>query len=400
MLNCTALTLPCGVPGLSGVLQVMAASNLLAAQQQQETFSCMYGQQQQLVQPDVLDTEPTLLLCDVTADGITHQAYQQQAELTLAQQRPARPPAAEAHPSKAAPAAASRARGPAAAAVLGRGLPSLRHVESKIKQSVAASRQKAAAQQQQRQRLLSSVVATSSSHRPGQQQQQPKAAALEEACPPAATAEQFISNPWTSWFVPGAPADMSMPAAAAAAAAVAAQGGSSSDDGCSSIGEEVVTEASQLQHSQGPCPVVAADVAASRGALQDITSGLNQLECSSSDGNATSKPPPPVETWGLSADTFTFAGGDPSQQHAGSRQQDLQNTAIAATGNLVWPSGQPQQQQQQRAWAADFGHLESAQLDVAVQQAAAAGAKRRAGPHQQRQQWRQRWVGDYGHLEG
>jgi hypothetical protein len=385
----------------------MAASNLLAAQQQQETFSCMYGQQQQqqLVQPDVLDTEPTLLLCNVTDDGITREAYQQQAELTLAQQGPARPPAAEAHSSRAAPAAVLRARGPAAA-VLGRGLPSLKHMESKIKQSVAASRQKAAAQQQQRQRLLSSVVATSSSHRPGQQQQQqqPKAAALEEACPPAATADQFISNPWTSWFVPGAPADMSVPAAAAAAAAVAAQGGSSSDDECSSIGEEVVTEAAPLQHSQQTCPVVAADVAASRGALQDITSGLDQLECSSSDGNATSKPPPPVETWGLSADVFTFAGGDPSQQQAGSRQQDLRNTAIAATGNLVWPSGHPQQQQQQqqRAWAADFGHLESAQLDVAVQHAAAAaaGAKRRAGPHQQRQQWRQRWVGDYGHLEG
>jgi hypothetical protein len=380
-----------------GVLQTMAASDHLAAQQQQQqNTSCMYGQrQQQGVQPGALDTEPTLLLCHVTADGATPQA-----ELTLAQQGPARPSAAEASPDRAAPAAALRVRGPAAAAVLGRGLPSLKHVESKIKQSVAASRQKAAAQQQQRQRLLSSVVATSSSHRPGQQQQ-PKAAALEEACPPAATADQFISNPWTSWFVPGAPADLSVPAAAAAAAAVAAQGPSSSDDGCSS-GEEVVAEPAQLRHSQGPCPAVAADVAASsRGALQDITSGLNQLKNSSSDGNAMTKPPP-VEPWGLSADTFTFAVGDPSQQHAGSRQQDLQSIA-AATGNLQWPAGQPQQQQQQqqqqRAWAADFGHLESAQLDVAAQQAAAAGAKRRAGPHQQRQQWRQRWVGDYGHLE-
>uniref|UniRef100_A0A383WBC4 Uncharacterized protein n=1 Tax=Tetradesmus obliquus TaxID=3088 RepID=A0A383WBC4_TETOB len=365
----------------------------LQEQQQQlaiNTFGMPGAQQQQQEQllRGGLESEPTLLLRP--ADAATSQGQQQQAELPWGWQGLAGASTADAGPSRA-PAAAARARRPAAA-VLGRGLPSLRHVESKIKQSVAASRQKAAATQQQRHQLLSSVVATSSSHTPGQQQQQMRPAELEEACPPAATADQFISNPWTSWFVPGAPADRSAPAAAAAAAAAvtAADEGSSSDDEHSSTGALPGIETLSAD---------SAAAAGGRGALQDITGGLNQLTCSSSGGIAAAEPLT-GDAWGLPSSSFSFAAGSGAQKHTASRQPELHDAA--ATADLQWQPLPPQQQQQQQPWAADFGHLDSPQLDAAAQQAAAAAAtgQRRAGPHQQRQQWRQRWVGNFGHLEG
>jgi hypothetical protein len=375
------------------------AAPCCAVDLQADVTTCMPATQQQLQQQllqGALEPEPTLLLKQFAADNSTsqpqQQLQQQQGELVWGQLGPAGPSAAAAcrgsRTKNAAAAAAVQGRGPAA--VLGRGLPNLKHVESKIKQSVAASRQKAAAKQQRQQQLLSSVVATSSSHSPGQQQQQQQqvraaAAPLEEACPPAATADQFISNPWTSWFVPGAPADLSVPAAAATAAAVMAGGAGSISSG------EACSEA--------PSEAAAAAAAGGRGALQDITGGLNQQQGSSWARAAALAEPLPGEPWGLAAGSCSFALGSAAQKHAGSRQPELQEAAAQS---------QPPPQQQRRAWAADFGHLDAPQLDAAAQQqqqqqqqaALGAAGRRRAGPHQQRQQWRQRWVGNYGHLEG
>lgn len=73
-----------------------------------------------------------------------------------------------------------------------------------------ASRRKAASQQQHRQRLLASAVAAGSSlfgpSPAQQQQQQPRrsssaAAEAVAVCAPAAAADQFLSNPWTSCFL-------------------------------------------------------------------------------------------------------------------------------------------------------------------------------------------------------
>ncbi|WIA28763.1 hypothetical protein OEZ86_011296 [Tetradesmus obliquus] len=112
----------------------------LQEQQQQlaiSTFGMPGAQQQQQEQllKGGLEFEPTLLLRP--ADAAASQGQQQQAELPWGWQGLAGASTADAGPSRA-PAAAARARRPAAA-VLGRGLPSLRHVESKIKQSVAAA---------------------------------------------------------------------------------------------------------------------------------------------------------------------------------------------------------------------------------------------------------------------
>lgn len=148
-------------------------------------------------QPVVAGEGPPAMLTSITAHSIhTNPLYADKPQ----------DPAGAAAPTGPATAADGTAAANRAQRAAGKGPRQRQAVQSKIREAVAASRQKAAAQQQRRQRLLASAVAAGSSlfgssgpsagHRASS-----TAAEAVAACAPAAAAEQFLSNPWTSWFM-------------------------------------------------------------------------------------------------------------------------------------------------------------------------------------------------------
>jgi len=194
------------------VLQPCAAADDLVTAEYLMVPGSGYGQGPG--QPVVAGEGPPAMLTSITAHSMhTNPLYADKPQ----------GPAGAAAPTGPATAAGGTAAANRAQRAAGKGPRQRQAVQSKIREAVAASRQKAAVQQQRRQRLLASAVAAGSSlfgssgpsHRQQQQHTGASSTAAEAvaacapaaaaeavaACAPAAAAEQFLSNPWTSWFM-------------------------------------------------------------------------------------------------------------------------------------------------------------------------------------------------------
>eukprot|EP00878_Enallax_costatus_P017016 GHUV01017864.1.p1 GENE.GHUV01017864.1~~GHUV01017864.1.p1 ORF type:complete len:612 (+),score=204.31 GHUV01017864.1:997-2832(+) len=339
-----------------------------------------YGQQPPA--PVVPGVGPPIMISQVTADGIstrTHQSHKQPPQ-DPQQLQPVEPQHKAGRGSPLAVCQLEPVRRPAA-----------RQVESKIKQAVAAARRKAARHMQQRQQLLATAV---SGRTAGETQQSSSLSDIDDAsCPPAAVAEQFISNPWSSWFMPGAAPDM----ASATLSTAAMQGRTS------------LTEWTGQQHIS--------------------STGMG---CSSSSSGNCSRPStagPPGSVVGPGAAMGALGDGwsqDISQsaglyQHGassgggGGLQEGVRQSAGEAAGILQQPEHKPQllqhqegmhlsaggaQQARQGAWAFDFGHLDVPELDKATTSTSTGTSRPQSDGGKHRQLWSEKWVGNFGHLEG
>lgn len=232
-------------------------------------------------------------------------------------------------------------------------------VESKIKQLITAARQQAAQSAKQRQDMLAFTVSAGCTAE--QPTQQAAMTAAEAPCPPASAADQFISNPWTSWFIPDAAAHQAAwtgPAGAAAGRIEVLkddQQNSDNDGRTSSSSDSVPAACAEI----ATVPEEVSVGAESPDDLQTPADFGVHVTSSAKEDNMQSH----------------------LQQPAASSQQPTVSSEV-----------------HKRAWAFDFGHLDVPELDQAA--VISRGSTTSQAAVKPRQKWSEKWVGYFGHLEG
>lgn len=284
----------------------------------------------------------------------------------------------------------------------------MRQVVSKVKQAITESRQQAAQHMEQREQLLAVAVAGNSSAGAGHQLEGFVVADVggRDSCPPAAAAHQFISNPWTSWFLPDVAANT-----AAGRLPPPADLPGAEQQLLEHRSSTALQDDSYIVSSSRPAAVSLGVQSCLLNAPGDAKAAIEQK---------------PMSHFMWEQETTDSAHEDQLPSDETNSSLGLLLEAISSSPASKSPSMEPQpphtlqqlQEEQQiedlhgyqrrtagaevpvrrHSWAFDFGHLDVPELNTAAPTGTDASCKPQAAVRH-RQLWSEKWVGNFGHLE-